>query len=308
MALKSQVIQSANLFLNRLDFESMTNCLLDYLHSKPITEEPSGLSPLIHDKLSIMIPCGGLSSRWNASFLPRKHILDLGDGVPLIERTIQQLARTFPQSLCSIIDSDSHDSAVANNYDHFCQQIPLINKPSDPVGIEILENSLGLSSHSGRSLLWLYGDVCFTWEALQAIASQIALNPNSLCFFGRKHPNEAFANSGGEIFGAYVPVAMKEWLLHVYRFIERLAIGMPLPRVSTWEVVSYLSLFKHDSLELLPPPSIIRNDTQLTCNLMSETFSKRSFNPAIWVEINDETEDFDYSFEYIRRLYWLALR
>jgi len=306
--LKDQTISSAYIFLNRLDFESMTDCLLSFLHQRPSPEIPAGLTSLINDNLGIIIPCGGLSSRWNAAFLPRKHRLDLGDRVPLIETTIQQLSRIFPRSQCSIIESNSFCPVVSGDCRNLCELIPLTFKQSDPAAIEILHNSLHLSSHSGKSLLWLYGDVSFTWESLQAIASRISQNPDSLCFFGRKNANKAFANSGGEIFGAYVPAAMKERLLQIYRFIEKLAIGMPLPRVSTWEAVSYLSILEQNLTSQLPLPSLIQEDAQLTVRLMGAAYSERCFKSSIWLEIDDQTEDFDYPFEYIRRLYWLALR
>lgn len=306
--MKSQTLKAANGFLNELDFESMVSCLLEYLHHQPKSCAPTDVRRLINPDLCIVLPCAGQASRWNAAFLPRKHKLDLGDNAPLIEKTIEQVTASFPASLCSIIDSNFGDPIALPRSSSLFQRLTPLHGPAEPVGIEILESSIHHPSHQGKSLLWLYGDVSFTWNALEAITSRIAEQPHSLGFFGRKYSNEKFANSGGEIFGVYVPCAMKDWLLLCYRLVEKLAIGMPLARVSTWEIVSYISLLEEDSIAGIRKPSLINNDAQLTYNMMISAFSGRSFPPSLWVEINDETEDFDYPFEYIRRLYWLALK
>ena len=151
-------------------------------------------------------------------------------------------------------------------------------------------------------VLLIYGDVYFSETAVETIVKTISGECNYPKYFGRKHQNKQFANNGGEIFGVYIPFHQQELLLMYYKFIKRIYLGFPLHRVSSWEVLALLGLLNTSNTGELVYPCLIGNDAGETFNQLAGIFVKREFNLMTWIEIDDETEDFDYPYEYLHRL------
>ena len=121
-----------------MQYEEVVRCCLDYLNrhltapsSKPVVDSRS------QAKLHIIFACGGNGARWDRFLGLPKQKVDTGDGVPLIQRTINQFSSRFPGVLLSILlrKSDENDFCDIQNIG----RIYTTQGPDTPEGIEILE-------------------------------------------------------------------------------------------------------------------------------------------------------------------------
>lgn len=297
-------LEEARQAANALDFEGAASCCLTYLHEHLGQADHSHLEATPEATslytLSVVFACAGNGERW-ANFLGKpKHWADLGEGTPLIQRTTTQFNRAFPSASHMALISPGDHSLYSQLYDLILteRQGPSQRFP----GIEVLEQALA-AKNNDRDVLWIYGDVFFSTAATQRIAKTIHANPAQPRFFGRKQKNELYGNGGGEIFAVYAPAPYQERLLAYYEFIQRLRLGTPLLRCTNWEVLSLAAALCTDEQDPLPTPSLINNSLGATFKAITSNFSARNFHPALWIEINDATEDFDYPFEYLERLF-----
>ena len=228
-----------------------------------------------------------------------KHQVDTGDGLPLIQRTINQFRSYMPGVDFTVLLRD--DAMEYSNVIYGANIAYTVMNDETPVGIEVLEN-IRRSTTAQSDILWIYGDVFFSESAVETIAKTVSANCGYPKFFGRKHRNQRFGNTGGEIFGAYAPLCQQVLLREYHSFIDRLYIGFPMHRRSSWEVLGLLGLMhKHKTEELLHP-CLLDNDAEKTYNQLIRIVQEREFNPMTWIEIDDSTEDFDCPCEYIERL------
>jgi len=296
-------LRAAGLLLDQLEHEKAVKIMTEFLRSASGNNEfRSDKSEQITD-IAICLACGGSAKRW-ANFLETpKHLVDIGKTHALLEHTKSQLlSRMSITGRVKVI--------VDKNYFALYQSvsgIDLIFRQGDPeedVALEVLSNpEIGLES--GKNLLLLMGDVAFTESAMDQIA-QAVLSGHGLKVFGRSRMNEKHGNTGGEIFGAYVPYKEIGSIRAFYDACKRIyygTSGLRMYRYSTWEVLALVSAAAQISgeetlMEISRHPYSLRE----LLPAMKSTFDRGQFHQAIWHEIDDETEDFDFPCEYLQ---WL---
>ena len=285
-----------------MEFEKFTECCLSFLsnHLLPPTKVINA-NVSLSKSLRVILPCGGKGSRWKRFLNRPKQQINMGDGLPLVQRTINQFRSYMPEVPFHILTRKDANEEFSNingtNFLDTClgEEVNVV--------VEVLENIL-INSLTQSDLLIIYGDVYFSELAVETIVKTISGECNYPKYFGRKHQNKNFRNNYGEIFGIYIPFRQQELLLTYYKFINRMYLGFPLPRVSSWEVVALLGLLNKSNTGELVYPFLIGNDAVNTYNQLAEVFIKREFNTMTWMEIDDETEDFDHPYEYLQRLGW----
>ena len=285
-----------------MDFEGCVRCCLSYLHRYLIPPSNETVAhAAIPKSLRVIFACGGNGSRWGRFLNMPKQQVDTGDGLPLIQRTINQFRCYMPEVPFHILIREGGYEDFNNI--NSANIISTVMNDETPVGIEVLENVLRSPTVQSDVLL-IYGDVYFSKSAVETIVKTICGECNHPKYFGRKHQNKNFGNNGGEIFGIYIPFRQQELLLMYYKFINRIYLGFPMYRVSGWEVLALLGLLNKSNTGELVHPCLIENNAVSTYNQLVEVFIKREFNPMTWIEIDDETEDFDFPYEYLQRLGW----
>lgn len=283
-----------------MEFEASIECCLNFLHQHLIPPPTTGERKRILNSLSIVFACGGNGSRWDNFLELPKQMVDTGDGLPLVKRTINQFNARVEGTMFSAIIRKESQSLFEKISD-----IPLVHRQDSldrPVAIEILTHA---SKHipADRDLLFAFGDVYFSDSAVETILNSISAGQALPCFFGRKFKNDAYGNTGGEVFAVFVPATLRDKLLAYCNLIKRLYIGTPIHRCSTWEVASLASAMIHKSVDILPDPQLLESSVAKTYEAVTQRLHERDFDERLWVEINDETEDFDFPCEYIERVF-----
>jgi hypothetical protein len=284
-----------------MDFEGCVQCCLSYLQRYLIPPSNETVAhAAISKSLRVIFACGGNSSRWDSFLGIPKQLVDTGDGLPLIQRTINQFDSKFKDSDFNLLikAEEEHDFKQVS----VAKRIHRHDSLDRTAGIEVLSYA-SKSVPEEYNILWVNGDVYFSDLAINLITTSIAPSPSNPCFFGRKAKNDRYGNSGGEHFACYIPGTFRSRVLDYYRFLKRLYVGIPLHKCSTWELASFVSIMFNDKNLILPPPQLIDNDAGKTYNLIAEIREEKKFHPKLWVDIDDETEDFDFPYEYIERIY-----
>jgi hypothetical protein len=115
--------------------------------------------------------------------------------------------------------------------------------------------------------------------------------------------NPKYGNTGGEVFAGYCPYCLIDRILAYYEFIKRLYIGTPLHRCGTWELISLITFLKKDAASDIPIPALVNDDASSTYTGLTEKRHLKEFHSEHWIEIDDETEDFDFPCEYMERIF-----
>ena len=283
-----------------MNFEKCAECCLAYLgrHLVPPSSDVVA-NAIMPRSLKVVFACGGNGSRWGRFMNTQKQLVNTGDGLSLIQRTINQFRSCMPTADFTILCKESTQERF-KNISGASISLTIMDEET-PVGIEILEGTLQ-NPGSDSDILWIYGDVYFSESAVSTIVSAVSGDCRYPKFFGRKHRNHKFGNTGGELFGVYAPMHQQSLLREYYDFIERLYIGFPLRRRSSWEVLALLGLMTKQRGRHIPRPYLVEDDAEKTYNELVKVFQAREFAPFTWIEIDDETEDFDYPCEYLERL------
>ena len=295
-----ECLRDARADARTMEFEKGIEKCLKFLHQYILPPERFSDQSKVIDNTKVFFACGGNSSRWDGFLDIPKQLVDTGDGLPLIQRTINQFDSRFK-------DCDFNLLIKADEEHYFKQvigakRIHRHDSLNRTVGIEVLTHA-SKSIPEEYNILWVYGDVYFSDLAINVITTSIASSPSIPCFFGRKTKNDQYGNSGGEIFVVYIPGTFRSQVLDYYRFLKRLYVGTPLHKCSSWELVSFASITFNDNNLILPSAQLIDNDAGKTYNLIAEIRENKKFHPKLWVDIDDETEDFDFPYEYIERIY-----
>lgn len=289
-----------------MDFEESVECCIAYLEKHLVSPSNDVVADAITPKsLKVIFACGGNGSRWGGFMNTQKQLVNTGDGLPLVQRTVNQFRSYMPNTDFQILCKESTKERFRNITDSSI--LLTIMDDETPVGIEILKGELQRTV-SNSDILWVYGDVYFSESAISKIVRTISRESGYPTFFGRKYGNHQFGNTGGEIFGVYAPLHRQSLLCKYYEFIDRLYIGLPMHRRSSWEVVALLGLvIKLEGGEIVNP-YLIDDDAGKTYTQLMRVFQTREFDPLTWIEIDDETEDFDFPCEYLERLFWTVIR
>ena len=283
----SEAVQTCLIYLNEHSPKALHNCNRAFTDSN----------------LEIYITCGGNGSRWDDFMNLPKQLVDPGDGVPLVQRTINQLSRVLPDKKISVIvrkgDKQFDDIQAAS----------LIHRSDDidrSICLEVLEHTEG--GHDSRTnVLWVYGDVYLSDSGICKIRDQVVNHANTYCLFGRKAANSFYGTSGGEDFAVYVPAKDKRRIIEYYRFLRKLYLGTPLHKYRTWELISLISILNDSESRSLCSPGLVNERASDTYAAVAAIRESKDFHPLHWVDINDESEDFDFPFEYMERIFRMVV-
>jgi hypothetical protein len=293
-----EIIALANNHANRLQYEEVVECCLEFLHdylTSPVYKEDK--RPIAND-LNIIFACGGNASRWENFLGIPKQLVDTGSGLSLVQRTVNQFRVALPGAELYLLTRQE---------EHEFQSIEDVTFVSRKDNIErrILEEVLGHTSkslHTDHHILLLYGDVYFSDEAVKKIRKKVLLDSTTIALFGRRHQNALYGNTGGEDFGVYAPLNSWQLILDYHALLKRLYIGTRLYRYGTWEFITLLSALTKAKIPGAHRACLINNDVSQTICAMSEVWKHKDFDQDHWVDIDDETEDFDFPCEYIERM------
>lgn len=236
-----EALRTAGHLLGKFEHKKAVGIMTEFLRSEiQIDNLQTEKRQQIND-LVICPACGGSAKRW-ANFLETpKHLVHIGRTHTLLDHTKSQLlSRLRIGGKVKVIVDKNHVVPYQS-----INEIDLIFRQGDPeedVALEILSNpDIGLNS--GSNLLLLMGDVAFTESAMDQIV-KVVLSDQGLRVFGRSKMNEKYGNTGGEIFGAYVPFNEIQSIRGFYETCKKLYYGtttLSMSRYSTWEVLALVT-------------------------------------------------------------------
>jgi len=281
-----------------MQYEDAVHCCIDFLH-KHLTPPPFRKGEIsIAENLNIIFACGGNASRWENFLGIPKQLIDTGDGLPLVQRSINQFQSALPGAeLYLVTRNDTNEFASIKG-------VTLIPR-KDHIERRIMEEVLEHTAKSlppGRDILLIYGDVYFSSEAIRRIRNKILVDSSTVALFGRRQQNRLYGNTGGEDFGIYAPRDSWGLILDYHILLKRLYIGNRLYRYGTWEFITLLSALKKAGLPGEDRACLINNNVSQTIHAMGVVWREKDFDLNHWVDIDDETEDFDFPCEYIERM------
>lgn len=296
-AWKETLSRSQN-YAKKMQYEEAVQCCIDFLHNHLTPPAPQQGRRKIAQDLNIIFACGGNASRWGNFLEIPKQLIDAGDGLPLVQRSINQFQSALPGAALYLLTKNG-----INDFESI-EGVTFVSRKDDTER-RILEEVLGhtrKSLRSERDILLIYGDVYFSDEAVRRIRNKVLLNSTTVALFGRRHHNALYGNTGGEDFGVYAPRNSWELILDYHALLKRLYIGNRLYRYGTWEFITLLSALKQAGLPGDHRPCLINDDVLQTIRAMGRVWTHKDFDSNHWVDIDDETEDFDFPCEYIERV------
>ena len=233
-----------------------------------------------------------------------KQFVDCGDGVPLIQRTVDQFTKILPGANFFLLIGEDQVKEFAPIKG--CHRL-LRHHPSDfSLGTEVFGYQASKVLHNSDILL-LYGDVYFTDNALRLI-KDACITSMEFKAFGRKNKNPENRNNGGEDFGLFMPKERNSFILGWYQLTGDIYNGSRLFRFSPWEVISLISWARKKGIKSAAEFRLTRTTPDYARDGIVQTFNDREFDKNLWVEIDDDTEDFDFPIEYMTRLLLMAER
>ena len=295
--------QVAKDYWKRFEPEKSARTCLSYLRTR-ITHPAFNFDNKSSSQLKIILGAGGSGKRW-LDFMGRpKHLVDTGDGLPLVQRTINLLSQEFEDSEIYLVIGKENKETYSGVTG--CTFLYRRQSPDSSLYLEIIDDQIrGFAGE--HDTLWLHGDVYWSRTGIQCI-KKIVSGSNALRVFGRKQRNPAYGNNGGEDFGWFIPRNQVQTLRDWYMMTRELYISTPIYRVSTWELVSMISLAKKQGFS---SPSDLKShfsSPQHLCDSIAHIFNTRDFSRDLWAEIDDATEDFDFPIEYLNRLFLMVER
>ncbi len=293
-----EILTRSHDYAQKMQYEDAVRCCIDFLHKHLIPPPYHQDKVNIAGNLNIIFACGGSASRWEDFLGIPKQLIDTGDGIPLVQRSVNQFRAALPGAEIYLLTrQEEHDFKSI-------QGVTFISR-KDNIDRRILEEVLGHTSkslHYDRHILLLYGDVYFSNEAVKKIRKKVLVDSTTIALFGRRSLNTLYGNTGGEDFGVYAPLDSWQLILEYHAFLKRLYIGNRLYRYGTWEFITLLSALKRSGFESDHRPCLINNDVSQTIRAMADVWRQKDFDLNHWVDIDDETEDFDFPCEYIERM------
>jgi len=274
-----------------------------YLHTR-ITPPAFNSENKPSSRLKIILGAGGSGQRWSNFMGKPKHLVDTGDGLPLLQRTINLLSQEFDDSETYLLIGRENKEAYSGITG--CTLLYRRQSPDSSLYPEIIDEQIRALADQ-YDTLWLHGDVYWSRTGIQCI-NEITSGSSALRTFGRKQRNPAYGNNGGEDFGWFIPRNKVQVLRDWYMMIRELYVSAPIYRVSTWELVSLISLAEKQGLSSPLGLKSHFSGPQHLCDSIVRIFNARDFSRELWVEIDDATEDFDFPIEYLNRFFLMVER
>lgn len=233
--------------------------------------------------MRVIFSCAGLQSRWKGYMGYHKHLVPI-DGQPLLLRNILLFKRLFKDiqdiEICVSIPEDPDPKSGPYSVHDDIIFLPVSN-PEGPAYKSLIPY------YQGDTLI-LLGDVLFTEDCATKIAHAVVEYRESMpLVFGRKNASQITGCTWGELFAFYIVESGLPGWINAVLSTERLYLDGKITRFSGWEIISYI----------YAQPA----GGRLIESKMRKIFQTRNF-PDSFIEINDETDDFDYPEDYDRYL------
>jgi hypothetical protein len=151
-------LETARGLARHMEFEASISCCLEYLHRHPIPPGQSNINHIDNNRLKVVFACGGKSARWNNFLDIPKQMVDTGDGIPLIQRTINQLGSVLDNAEFLLVTSKGDRSFMSVKG---AETIERHDSKDRPVLIEVLKYAKN-NFDSTSNVLWIYGDSYFS--------------------------------------------------------------------------------------------------------------------------------------------------
>jgi len=221
--------------------------------------------------MRIVFACAGEQTRWRNYLNCPKHLVPV-QGNPLLKRNIELFARVFN---CGQFHVSIRSEELKNTYslaDNICFYVANNIEAGEPW----VKTLLPFLRATEEDVLVLLGDVIFSENCVSAMLHNVTKNVFNI--YGRKYKSSITGGKWGELFALYIPQHFKESFLNAVNAVEQLYTTKEINRFSGWEVISYI--YSNKSLEDL-----------------ERVFNNRLY-PDNFIEVDDETEDFDYPEDY----------
>lgn len=226
--------------------------------------------------MKIIFACAGKQTRWNNYRNCHKHLIPI-NGIPLLKRNITLFNKFFNYDKYYVSINNENVKSIYNVDEKIIFYIPenIIDKePPYKTLVPFLETA-------DDDVLLLLGDVAFSEDCIKKIYNNTL--QKSFKVFGRKKGSNITGCPWGELFAFYIPQSfIPNWLEAVNK-TEYLYNDKKISRFSGWEIISYIYTLNKSNKN-------IHKD-------MNTIFMERLF-PNSFIEINDETEDFDFPKDY----------
>lgn len=225
--------------------------------------------------MKIIFTCGGQQTRWNNYMNCPKHLVPI-NGVPLLKRNIKAFNTFFNCNYYVAIRNESLQN-IYNIDENIRFFIPINLIENEP----LYKTIVPFLNAYDEDILILLGDVIYSDDCVQKIYDNTLKNTFNV--FGRKNGSNITGCKWGELFAFYVPQSFKTTFVEAINKVDHLYQQNKINRFSGWELISYIY-------------SKNKNNENVHYELKN-IFKKRLF-PDSFIEINDETEDFDFPADY----------
>lgn len=224
----------------------------------------------------IVVLAGGDGVRWGNYLGTQKHLIEV-DGQSLIARVVQQFGGSAGSNVQLVVSE--------RNLSHNLSGVAQIFRPKSHRELDKIRN--GLSLVQGHTLI-LFGDVWFS----EAAARRISEDDATLRFYLRSGASMVTGKKYGEIFAFRVHETELPGVLGALDVLEQIGIE----HAGTWSLLQYLITGSALS-------SKAEFNELVKGNLSRKTWL--SDRPDLFLEIDDETEDFDFPNDFLT---WSSLR
>jgi len=226
--------------------------------------------------MKIIFTCGGNQTRWNNYMNCQKHLVPI-NSIPLLKRNITLFNNFFKQDKYYVCIRNENLKKNYNVDENIIFYIPEYITTTE----SLYKTLIPFIKKYNDDTLILLGDVIFSEDCVKKIYDNIL--QNSFKVFGRKYGSSITGCKWGELFAFYIPqLFIPEWILAINK-IDDLYKNKIIDRLSGWELISYIY-------------SLNKNNTNIQKDI-NYILKKRLF-PNSFIEIDDETEDFDFPQDY----------
>lgn len=229
--------------------------------------------------MKIIFTCAGNQTRWKNYMNCPKHLAPIND-IPLLKKNIELFDKFFKHDNYYVSIKNKDLQTIYNVDGRILFYIPEHITDTEPA----YKTVIPFIQTYNDDILLLLGDVVFSEDCVKKIYDNIL--QKSFKVFGRKSGSIITGARWGELFAFYIPQTfIPNWIDAVNK-TDDLFNKKKIKRFSGWEVITYIfALNKYGKKN-----KNIHKDLEYI-------LQERLF-PDSFIEINDETEDFDFPQDY----------
>lgn len=223
--------------------------------------------------------CAGEQHRWGNHMNQPKHLVAV-NGLPLLKRNIELFNKFFKNKKVYVSVRTEELRGIYSVDSGINFFVPKTIQAGEP----LYKTLIPFLQATDDDVLILLGDVVFSEDCVKKMHINTAKQEFNV--YGRKYGSTITGCKWGELFAFYIPQSFKDNFIGAVNAVEKLHENKKVNRFSGWEIISYIY-------------------SGNTPDDISQVFNNRLF-PSSFIEIDDETEDFDYPEDYNRYLSLVA--